>query len=384
MSSSLKNQLFPAHLPEPSKEAKEHSLQLYQLILQAIKDNKGWISFYDFMNYCLYQPGLGYYSAGSHKIGALGDFTTGPEYTNLFGKTLAHYIQQSLINKNNAIILELGAGTGKLAGDILLELEAQKQLPVAYWILEISADLAERQKEYLKKYIPHLFSRLSWLTSLPNQFFEGIIVANEVLDALPVQRFQIQDGLCYEIGVSYENNQLIESIRPAPPDLKAYCKQYVLPYIQNAGFYQSEACLLLPEWLKSMMHLLTQGELLFLDYGYEADIYYHPQRVNGTLMCHYRHRAHSNPYQLIGLQDITPHVNFSHVIDSAIALNGTIQFYENQAAFLLNEGILQLYEQAAPFYDIQTQIKQNQALKKLLFPQEMGEIFKVISILKGN
>ncbi|OHB92325.1 MAG: hypothetical protein A2Z57_13095, partial [Planctomycetes bacterium RIFCSPHIGHO2_12_39_6] len=369
------------NLPEPDPEASAHSKKLCNYINQKIASAKSAIPFAEFMELALYTPGLGYYSAGAHKIGRAGDFITAPELSPLFSYCLANQCAQILPNLINGNILELGAGSGKMAGDILSHLEKINCLPNHYYILEISADLKARQQAFIKQAYPHFLSKIIWLDTLPNNFI-GIILANEVLDAMPVTIFNWQENTLaeYYVGID-QNNHYTWLLKPASNALQDAFKEITNEININSWFlpYNSEINLLLPGWLSSLNHCLEQGILLLIDYGFPLHEYYHPQRNQGTLMCHYQHRAHSNPLILVGLQDITSHVNFTAVTQFAIQAGLGLEGYVSQANFLFNTGLLELIKT----YQEPDSLNFNSAIKILTLPSEMGELFKVIGFSKN-
>ncbi|MDR3491057.1 MAG: SAM-dependent methyltransferase [Gammaproteobacteria bacterium] len=368
-------------LPTPSADALEHSQTLSNLIREKITKNQGAISFADFMELALYAPGLGYYSAGSQKLGASGDFITAPEISPLFARCIAHQCHPILTALDHGSILELGAGTGKFARDLLQELSHLNCLPENYFILEVSAELRERQKIFLKKECIDFFERIVWLDKLPHKKINGIIFANEVMDAMPIHFFQIIKNKIIERGVDFENDHFVWKI--IPEDKTKIHDQ--LTTLQNELHLQegyiSEINTLLPSWIKSLENALNKGVILLFDYGFGRAEYYHPDRNMGTLMCHYQHHRHSDPFLFLGLQDITAHVDFTTVAESAVNANLQIGGYTTQAAFLLNCGILKLAEQQT-LSDVE-HYKQNQAIKLLTLPSQMGELIKVIALKKN-
>ncbi|WP_058523889.1 class I SAM-dependent methyltransferase [Legionella birminghamensis] len=336
------------------------------------------IPFAEFMQLALYSPEYGYYTSSKPKFGSGGDFITAPELSPLFSQTLGEQCRQILQQSDTDTILEFGAGSGKLCTDLLKHLARKNYLPEVYYILEVSGYLREQQKQYIQQEIPDLASRVQWLSEWPEQPFSGIILANEVLDAMPVHRFlQTDDGICESFISLDEQSQLKEIFKPCSnPRLLNYLKT-VLP--ADFSPYLSEANLYVEGWLKQCAASLKEGVILLIDYGFPRSEYYHPDRNQGTLMCHYRHQAHSNPLVYIGEQDITAHVDFTQVAEAALAAGLEVSGYTNQAAFLLGNGLLSLLE------DIQDEglrLRAAQAVKQLIQPSEMGELFKVIALSK--
>ena len=367
---------MPTNLPIPSPPALEHSARLTELIQQEIAANDGWISFARYMELALYAPGLGYYTAGAHKFGVAGDFITAPELSDLFGRTLARQVQQ-IMAQSAPHILELGAGSGKLAVDMLTELEALNDLPESYSILEVSADLRERQRALVQEKLPHLADRVHWLDALPENF-SGAIVANEVLDALPVHLVHWRDAAITERGVVNVADRFAWAARDiVDAELRAAAQKISVP-----DDYVSEICLAARGLMQSLAARLDAGALLFIDYGFGANEFYHVQRTRGTLMCHYRHYAHDDPFYLPGLQDITAHVNFTDIAESGIDAGLELIGYTNQAFFLINAGITDLLAQHAPA-NVREYLPLSSQLQKLTSPAEMGDLFKVIALGKN-
>jgi len=363
-------------LSSPDPEALAHSERLRRLILQDIAQQGGWIPFSRFMELALYAPGLGYYTAGARKFGKEGDFVTAPEISPLFGRTLARQVVEIMAHSAPCIV-ELGAGSGKLAADMLLELERLGSLPKRYSILEVSADLRERQQAFLRERAPHLQARMNWLDELPDSI-SGAVVGNEVLDALPVHLVRWSGGDIFERGVSKEAESFVWHDRLAQtPALLQVAQRIRVP-----DGYQSEISLAACGLVRSLCERLQQGALLFMDYGFGAGEYYHPQRTQGTLMCHYRHHAHDDPFFLTGLQDITAHVDFSSIAESAADSGAQLLGYTSQAHFLINNDITQLLQEVAP-ENLRNYLPRSTQLQKLTSPAEMGELFKVIALGKG-
>ncbi|MFZ3019880.1 MAG: SAM-dependent methyltransferase [Gallionella sp.] len=364
-----------AHLPLPTPEAAQHSAQLADLIRTDIAAQGGWISFARYMELALYAPGLGYYTAGAHKFGEAGDFITAPELSPLFGRTVARQVAE-IMSQSAPHVMELGAGSGKLAADMLAELERIGSLPESYSILEVSADLRERQQALLRERLPHLAGRVHWLDALP-ETFGGVVVANEVLDALPVHLVHWREGAPVERGVAVNDAGFCWVDRPiTDPELLQAAQRIDVP-----DGYVSEICFAQRGLINSLAQRLQQGALLFIDYGFGAREFYHPQRSSGTLMCHYRHYAHDDPFFLPGLQDITAHVNFTDAAECGIDAGLELLGYTTQAFFLLNCGIADFMAERDPenLRDYQPLSAQ---LQKLTSPAEMGELFKAIALGK--
>ena len=351
-----------------------HSQKLERLIRDEMDQNSGYLSFARFMELALYAPELGYYSAASEKFGGLGDFVTAPLISPLFTQCVAAQCLEVAAHLGAYDFLELGAGTGKFAGDILLTLEKAGLLPTHYFILEISADLRARQHTLLQQMCPHLLARVQWLEQLPTTPITGIIFANEVLDALPVHVFQYDELGLRERCVTVHNEKFVWDLMPASSELSR-ATEAILPLCSQPTI--SEINLSLPTWISALENSLKQGLILLIDYGYHRRDYYHPDRTEGTLMCHYRHQRHTDPLIHVGLQDITAHVDFTYVIESTTHL--TLAGYTTQAAFLLNCGLLEL---ANNTLSATATYQQSQAIKQLTLPGEMGEIVKVMGLSK--
>ena len=364
-------------LPEPTPE--EHALRqrLTGLIRAEIAGAGGAIPFARFMELALYAPELGYYSAGKHKFGAAGDFVTAPELGTAFAQCLARQCAQILGALPHGDILEAGAGSGALAVQLLLELERLGRLPARYLILEISSALCARQRTLFMEKAPHLLARVHWLDTLPPAGFRGIVLGNELLDAMPVERFRVgADGIA-QLQVGWEENRFVWREMRANDALRDRLIALGLPegYVSEIGFAAEG-------WVRSVADILEQGVLLLADYGFPRGEFYHPQRATGTLMCHYRHRAHADPLILVGLQDITAHVDFSAVAAAGVESGLSLLGYASQALFLIGCGLDEVAAQATSG-DARAQLALTNEIKKLTLPHEMGELFKVIALGRG-
>jgi len=381
-------------LPEPESKAKQHSKQLLDHIIQQIQSSAGKISFAQYMQEALYAPGLGYYSAGSHKFGAQGDFVTAPEISSLFGQVLAIQAQTVLsqikTHCGEANLLEVGAGSGKMAGDILSELTKRNALPDHYYILELSADLKQRQQQYLQTHLSNYYSKIIWLDKLPEEGFNGLILANELLDAFPVHLLKLDNSQIFEryVKIDSDHQLCFEDIATDDPELLNFQKiikstiQTNHDLLEKNTSYITEVNLLANQWIKSMAQRINFGGLLLIDYGYPENEYFHPQRHMGTLMCHYRHLGHDNPFFFPGLQDITAHVNFSELKRAAETAGLDLSGYTTQAHFLLAGGLVEL-TQHIDINEIKQHAQMANEIKKLTLPEEMGELFKVIYLTKN-
>lgn len=369
-------------LPALSPDESAHSERLVLRIRDAIEAAGGWISFERFMELALYEPGLGYYSAGATKLGSAGDFVTAPEISPLFSRCLANQCVEVLQSVPGGWILELGAGSGVMAADVLSELDRQQKVPERYLILEVSADLRERQRALLQKRVPHLMERIEWLERLPEDF-RGVLLANEVLDALPVQRFRIRGAQVNQLGVTWQLGQLDWSEVHAAPALEAAVREIELNLGEPfADGYTSEINLRLQPWIAGIAASLREGVAFFVDYGLPRRQYYAASRREGTMLCHFRHRFHDNPLLNVGVQDIGAWVDFTAVAEAAVAGGMSVAGYTTQAHFLIGNGIEQLL---APKDDEELASRLQMARQAMLLtlPGEMGERFKVIGLSAG-
>jgi len=327
------------------------------------------------MELALYAPGLGYYSAGARKLGKAGDFVTAPEISPLYGQTLARQVKQ-VLEAGFDEVLEVGAGSGALAATLLEELERSGKVPRNYLILELSADLRERSRDTLAARVPHLLERVAWLNRLP-PVFSGVVLGNEVLDAMPAHVVRVQGGKLEEGGVGVRNDRLGWSWRLASGGPLAAARPLKLP----EGF-RTEIQQAAQGFMRSLSGVLEKGVAFFVDYGFPQKEYYHPQRKDGTLMCHYRHHAHADPFFLPGLQDITSHVDFSAIAGAAREGGLEVAGYASQAQFLVNCGITEVMSRTPPEDGAKFLPLANQA-NRLMSPAEMGELFKVIAFRRG-
>jgi SAM-dependent MidA family methyltransferase len=369
-------------LPSLSDDEERHSSVAAAMIREQISAAGGWMSFEKYMELALYAPGLGYYSAGSVKIGSQGDFVTAPEVSDLFSRCVARQCADVLAESGGGEILELGAGTGRMAATILEALaDLGGAVPTRYAILEVSADLADRQRARIQRLPAALRDRVVWLESLPETPVRGVILANEVLDALPFQRFRLHDGKVAELGVALAGDAFVWSQKPqgipAAADLI-----HELPLALPDG-YVSEICLRTEPWIAGVGRCLDQGLLLLFDYGLPRAHYYHPQRTEGTLRCHFKQRAHDDPFINVAVQDITAWVDFTRVAEAALAADLEVSGFATQAAFLLGTGIeamsaAAIDQEADPI----AQARLAGEARRLLLPGEMGESFKALALTR--
>jgi SAM-dependent MidA family methyltransferase len=369
------------HPLQPEPEALAHSARLRSEINRVIRQSGGWIDFSRFMALVLYAPGLGYYSAGSVKLGSGGDFVTAPEMTPLFGQTWARAVAATLdgLRGQHPMVLELGAGSGRLARDLLLALAALGTLPERYLILEVSADLRERQEALLATLPAALRARVDWCSAWPAAL-TGVVLANEVLDALPVHRVGWRQEGWVEMGVTLEGEDWAWQQHPLTDARVAA----LLPPTDGLPVpYDTEVCPDAAALMASLAHSLKAGRAYFIDYGFPAREYYHPQRHEGTLMCHVRHHAHGDPFAYPGLQDVTAHVDFTAVARAALDHGLVLEDYGTMARWLLDAGLLEVLG-AIPVTDEARYLPAVSAVQKLLSPAEMGELFKVLVLGKGQ
>ncbi|MEQ1667505.1 MAG: SAM-dependent methyltransferase [Sulfuriferula sp.] len=358
-------------LPTPSPVALSLSQQLTQVIVAELQAQH-WLSFARYMELALYAPGLGYYSAGATKLGAAGDFITAPEISPLFGRSLAQQVAQ-VLRITAGDVLEVGAGTGRLACDVLAELIRLDCVPNHYYILEVSADLRARQQQLLAQMLPDWIGKIVWLDTLPATF-TGCIIGNEVLDAMPVHLVTYTEHGLNERGVILGNQQFAWQDK----SLTTGALFDAATALDLPAGYLTEINLSATGFINSLTQCLQHGAIIMVDYGFGEREYYHPQRNQGTLMCHYRQHAHPDPFYLPGLQDITAHVDFTAMgvagIDAGLQLAG----YTSQAQFLINCGITDLLALTSAD-DVAAYVPQVAAVQKLLSPAEMGELFKVMA-----
>jgi SAM-dependent MidA family methyltransferase len=368
--------------PHPADAAAEHSARMSEHLAAEINAAGGWLSFERFMERALYAPGLGYYSGGAEKLGAGGDFTTAPEVSQLFGACVAVQCAEVLRNLTAGSVLEIGAGSGRLAADLLARLENMGQLPDNYSILEVSADLRQRQREYLEKRLPHLLDRVHWLDRPPAESFEGVILANEVLDALPVARFRWRASAVEELGVEMRDRRFAWAPRPAHAAMLRTCRELAEFSGPWDDGYESEYCPRLVAWTRAVTEPLRRGAVLWFDYGLPRKQYYLPERRDGTLVCHFRHRLSGDPFANIGLQDISAWVDFTRVAEASREGAFELAGFTTQAHFLAGLGIDQEMRLAAGGDENRFARLANQA-RQLMMPGEMGERFKAMAWLRG-
>ena len=367
-------------LPTPDDASLNHSSIVLEELAKKINTNEGWINFADFMQFILYEPGLGYYSSGTRKLGAGGDFTTAPEISNFFGACLADCMIKILHSCPKQMILEIGAGSGQLAFDILTRLDSRGFVPDQYYILELSADLKDRQQRLLAKLPNNLLEKVTWLDSLSENLITGVILGNEVLDAMPCRRFRIQDEDIYEIGISCTNQRLIEQDKLADEVIKG--SVHKIEKMLNRKFANGFISEIRPDykhWFTALSSSLVSGVIMFIDYGCSRGEYYSADRSTGTLVCHYQNTAHYDPLFLPGVQDLSAWVDFSLVADVGLEHGFEVETYTSHRDFLLSARILELVDEIS---DQNERFKINQAVKQLLLPSQMGDTFKFMLLSK--
>ena len=373
-------------LPEPPDELKQLSETLSARIREEIRRD-GNIPFSRYMDRALYEPGLGYYSAGLHKLGASGDFVTAPELGGLFAACLARQVAEVAAELGPFDVLEVGAGSGRLAADLLRELAHNEPegrgLPDRYLILETSADLRRVQRERIAESAPAWLDRVSWLDEPPAAGWSGVLIANEVIDALPVERFRATGTAVEQLCVAEQDSGFGWAGRPAPADLDSAVRRLETDLGRTfpAG-YRSEIHLQLPAWLALLTREMRRGLALFIDYGYPRSEYYLPERSDGTVMCHYRHQAHDDVFFWPGLQDITAWVDFTALAEAADACGIEVVGYANQAMFLLGCGLDRVIA-ARGEGRRDGGLALNAEARQLTLPGMMGERFQVMGLGRG-
>lgn len=369
MHSSLK-------IPSPSAFELEHSAILLEMIRAEIALH-GAIDFSRYMQLALYAPGFGYYSAGKTKFGVQGDFVTAPELGDVFARCLAYTVAQ-VLKCGGDEVLEIGAGSGVFAADLLNALAQQNALPKHYRILETSADLRQRQAQTIQDKAPDFYSNVQWLNTPPVKDWNGVLIANEVIDALPVRLFSWRAGELFVRQVAMDGQgRLVWKLNSADELLKQTFTSLNLETERWSGPYQSEVRPQLQAWIHAVSKKLKSGLALFIDYGYPRRAYYAPDRNQGTLSCHYQHRVHSEPLVFPGLQDITASVDFTALAEAGAASDLTLAGYSSQAQFLIASGLPQVLEQCEQLSEIEHWRAMNQ-VRRLTLPNEMGELFQVM------
>jgi len=377
-------------LPVPDPDALAQSEALTARIRAEIASAGGWLPFSRYMELALYAPGLGYYTGGSMKFGKRGDdgsdFVTAPEMSPLFSATLARPVAQALRDSGTRNLMEFGAGTGKLAAGLLNALKALDVPFDNYAIVDLSGELQARQRATIAADAPELASKVTWLSVLP-EHFEGVVIGNEVLDAMPVRLVVRELGVWHERGVSWTNNRFAFDDKPllaALDDPLLAEIDATIDEVNDEPFieYLSETHEAALAFTRTICTMLTRGAAFFIDYGFPRREFYHAQRAQGTLMCHYRHRSHGDPFLYPGLQDITAHVEFSGIAEAGTDAGADLLGFTSQARFLMNAGITDALADLDPT-DVRRFLPAANAVQKLLSEAEMGELFKVIAFSRG-
>jgi len=371
--------MIPVDLPPLTPDELEHEARVRSVVESAIASTGGFLPFDAYQDLVLYGSGIGYYAAGAHKLGAGGDFMTAPELSPVFAQCLADECAGVLGTLGGGDILELGAGTGALAADVLSALARAGRLPERYRILEVSPDLKARQRARLAALDRSIVERVEWLERLPDRPFRGVILANEVLDALPVSRFRTAAAGLLELGIASDDGRWHMASRPADPALSEAVRALDVDF---AVGYESEICLRLGSWLQSVTASLSAGIALLVDYGYSRREYYAPQRSLGTLACFHRHRIHDDVLARPGLQDITAWVDWTRVAESAIAAGLSVAGYTTQSLYLLGTGFdrhVASLQEASPGEAAAIGVR---AAMRLVMPTDMGERFKCMVLAR--
>lgn len=367
----------------PLDEASEaHMRLMMDSLSELIHSNEGWIGFDQYMTHVLYEPGLGYYSAGAEKFGLHGDYITAPLISSLFSQTLAMFVGQHLPRRGS--VLELGAGTGIMAADILQALAKQDRMPQVYYILELSADLRLRQQQTLQQKVPQFMDRIQWLDCLkPVDEFRGVVLANEVIDALPVKRFTIRGATVRELGVGIDAGTLCWRERSADNMFEERVLQCLpFPLEDYPDGYHSEISYQLKGWLGYLAEYLHEGIMLFIDYGMDRKTFYQTQRTAGTLRGYHRHHAIDDPFFRPGLTDITAWVDFTSLAEAAEEHHLSVSGYASQAGFLLDCGLPGIFQGRSANSELE-RLKLAEEVKCLTLPGEMGETVKVMALSKN-
>jgi SAM-dependent MidA family methyltransferase len=377
----LSTQRVPVPDESLSPDETEHENRMRAALEREIAA-AGWISFERYMDLALYAPGLGYYSAGARKFGAGGDFVTAPEVSRLFGACVAQQCREVLRDMSDGCVLEIGPGTGRLAVDVLSRLESLDSLPRRYLILEVSADLRERQRGLIARRLPHLLPRVEWLDGPPTAPFDGVILANEVLDALPIARFRWHSSACEELGITLSGGRFAWCGRPASAAVTDACRRLAAAAGGWDEGYVSEYCPRLEAWAHTMVSSLRSGAALWFDYGLPRAQYYLAERHEGTLRCHFRQRAFDDPFLHPGLQDITAWVDFTALAEASATAGFELAGFTTQAFFLAAMGIDREMQRLAGGDETQFARLAAEA-RQLLMPGAMGECFKAMAWTRG-
>jgi len=356
--------------------------QQFCSVLQELIARNGAIPFSEYMQRSLYEPGLGYYVNGFSKLGRDGDFVTAPELSNDFAHCIAELCVQVLNDCNGGDILEFGGGSGVMAADTLLKLHELKCLPNRYFILDVSADLQDTQRQLLSDKLPaELYKKVVWVSEIPDSL-TGIVVANEVLDAFAVERFVIDEGQARQLVVEHTDAGFVQKAianDAVKRKVDAIVADTQSPLAQN---YCSEYCSWIRPWCQSLAQKLEKAAVLICDYGAERKRYYSPHNSNGTLRCFFRHTVHDDPFARPAVQDITADVDFTAVAEAATDAGLELQGFAPLSQFMLSLGALERLQERVQDADIHQQIEATGNFKKIVLPQEMGDRFMVIAFSK--
>ena len=370
-------------LPELTEAEASLLGEMRARMVERIEASGGTLPFDRYMDTALYEPGLGYYVNGRRKFGESGDFITAPEVSPLFSRCLARQVAECLGQLNDGEVLEFGAGSGRMAADMLVELEALDALPGRYLILEVSPSLQNTQRDTLEEAVPHLLPRVSWLSRMPEDGFRGVLVGNELLDAMPVHRFRRWRGEWQELSVAFTDGGFCDHWSALQsPGLGAELERLWPDARQVDEGYSSELNMRLRPWVRAAADFMEAGYLILIDYGYTRREYYHPERRQGTLISHFRHRAYADPYILPGLQDMTANVDFTALARAGIDAGFELSGYTTQAHFLIDSGLEEMLSNSDP-NDVRRHMQLVQGVKKLMLPGGMGERFQVMALALG-
>ena len=359
----------------------EQTFLLNELLRNRIDRSNGWIPFDLFFNTVMYEPGLGYYSSGSYKIGEGGDYTTAPEISKYFSKSIAMQTMRLLDMHDSPSVIEIGAGKGTFAFEYLKALEETKTEIEHYYILEISADLRDRQMQLISALPEGLRNKVTWLESLDIEPIDGIVLANEVIDALPFKRFCFENKQLFELGVTHSDGELEVEKKESGNKLREEIEAISVEIKrQFEDGFTSEIRLDMHKWFRSISSLIRKGSMIFIDYGYDRNDFYRPERSEGNMICHYQNQIIQDPLKNIGYQDISASVDFTQLADSAIEEGFFIDLFTTQSMFLLSEQSLSMIENIEKDEE---RIMEIQKLKQLVMPNQMGDVFKCMVLSKG-
>lgn len=371
-------------LPEPRPEEIERAEVVARVLRDRIAAAGGAIPFTEFMRIALYEPGVGYYVGGRERLGREGDFVTAPELTPLFGQTVAGQLIDILARVGGGDVVEAGSGSGELAAQVLAEMDRLGAPPRRYRILEVSPDLRERQQRTLGQSVPELLERVEWIEDLPDESWSGVMLANELLDSFPVHRVRLTEQGPAELYVTDTGEGF--DWQPGPlsdPRVGERLREVGADDLPRG--LEAEVGLAAPAWIARAGESLEQGGVLIIDYGYPAGEFYSPDRPRGTLMCHFRHRAHGDPFFLPGVQDLTAHVDFSALAEAGRRAGLEVGGFASQAQFLVNLGLTQRAEDHLTQEAVgeAERLELATALKELTLPGAMGERFKALLLVGG-